>query len=893
MLSIRPLNLPGPENLSLPTKEEVDNLEAASPVRVYRVSILHPSLTVHSHQAPVSLEAGLQSLDILHQAPMYPLRNVRAGCLMHPPSRTILSNCHTNTSISLLDTWVKLVNNKESTRLLSLDKATLSFKTLLYQNFWKNIYQKLGEAAFKIETLQVDFSLAQILCSVVCVTSVSHNLSNELFDEILKDSKASSQPIVSTVLNGFQANLSWTKEIYTAPVSLIGINVSVKGFGKTGSVPIFNGFCEKSSRNVSLSSCGQSPGKALLDVPASKYLSGTLQWPCQTLPHPVPTVIHLKMGQSSVLFDPILMEILLFSVSCYNTYTKKSIPQTESGVRSIKSEDIPDNETLNEEVGITALQCLTGALVDVKIGETSLYLSERSLASVSSGRVSVTEVVHRAARAAASHHLVRLTLGEVRVSNANTRLDLAPYTQHPILFPQSVWTAGKVNFPWSWVLASFSASLVGPSYVTEILLPVNTNCSLGSAADDVTKSLAIHVDMSSVQFILTSSIMTSLAQISQTFLSALMEAIPASDTKINTSTTKVTQNTSSQHLVQRSLGSLSEPATATATSVLSRGSGSPDEAGQWSLWLQWAIPQCSVTLAAERSELATKVEVTLEDTSISLDKQASYTKLKLRVRSVAGKHLESVSGGSFQPKNFPDHMICCQPDLLQTLYVYNPESSGVEILSDEDDIDINKMSKGVFNMTVTKAKCHSLIKKLKTSKDTSIASDDTNRYLSEFDFEINPIDFFLESSILDSVLTVFYPLSSIRLLKKENPNQPSNHTDSLIQLNNNNLPMLYFKAERIRVFLLGPDAATPASDAASPASDDLVPNFLLLQVGRASVTSQVENPLKRILVEAGLYHQASHSRLLGVPGSPLEDRQYQVMMHSSSLNIETCHSRLM
>ena len=75
------------------------------------------------------------------------------------------------------------------------------------------------------------------------------------------------------------------------------------------------------------------------------------------------------------------------------------------------------------------------------------------------------------------------------------------------------------------------------------------------------------------------------------------------------------------------------------------------------------------------------------------------------------------------------------------------------------------------------------------------------------------------------------------------------------------------------MFVPGPEAAVSSS-----ASDDHVPNFLLHQVSQATVTSQVENHLSRILVEPGLYHQASHSRLLSVPGSPLEDRQYQVTM---------------
>ena len=93
--------------------------------------------------------------------------------------------------------------------------------------------------------------------------------------------------------------------------------------------------------------------------------------------------------------------------------------------------------------------------------------------------------------------------------------------------------------------------------------------------------------------------------------------------------------------------------------------------------------------------------------------------------------------------------------------------------------------------------------------------------------------------------------------------------DGLMQLNNNNLPMVYFKSERIRLFLLGPEIT-------SLSQDDLLPNFLMFQMKKLNITSQVENPLTRILVEPSLYHQASNCRMLTVPGSPVEDRQYQV-----------------
>ena len=80
--------------------------------------------------------------------------------------------------------------------------------------------------------------------------------------------------------------------------------------------------------------------------------------------------------------------------------------------------------------------------------------------------------------------------------------------------------------------------------------------------------------------------------------------------------------------------------------------------------------------------------------------------------------------------------------------------------------------------------------------------------------------------------------------------------------------MAYVKAARLRLFLFLPDAS----------HDPLLPDFLLVQLQRASLTSQVENPLSRILVDVNLYHEAAGARLLGVPGSLVEDRQYQADM---------------
>ena len=56
---------PGPEGLQLPSQEEVARLEANSPQRVIRLTVLHPSLALA--RGPARLDLGLRCLDLVHQ----------------------------------------------------------------------------------------------------------------------------------------------------------------------------------------------------------------------------------------------------------------------------------------------------------------------------------------------------------------------------------------------------------------------------------------------------------------------------------------------------------------------------------------------------------------------------------------------------------------------------------------------------------------------------------------------------------------------------------------------------------------------------------------------------------------------------------------------------------
>ena len=199
----------------------------------------------------------------------------------------------------------------------------------------------------------------------------------------------------------------------------------------------------------------------------------------------------------------------------------------------------------------------------------------------------------------------------------------------------------------------------------------------------------------------------------------------------------------------------------------------------------------------------TRLAVLFEVASASNDQHKAYTKLKFRIRSITGNHFVENNAGDFGPGSFPGRIISCQPDLLKTIYAFSPESAAVEILSEDDDVPVNCLSKGVFNMTITKAECQNVIRKLKSSsKDQILLIDPLNqpkRFLTEFDFEINPLDIFLKSTLIPAILEVFQPLLQFKISSK--PGATKSTTDLMLQFNNNNLPMICMKSEKLRMFV--------------------------------------------------------------------------------------------
>lgn len=155
-----------------------------------------------------------------------------------------------------------------------------------------------------------------------------------------------------------------------------------------------------------------------------------------------------------------------------------------------------------------------------------------------------------------------------------------------------------------------------------------------------------------------------------------------------------------------------------------------------------------------------------------------------------------------------------------------------------------------------------------------------DHYLSEIDVRVQPFDCVCFPASLHIFASVYEPWLQLHL-----PQQLT-HTGGKVakeplgmNINNHTLPLVYLHTESIRVLL-------PARDTSS--EDPSIHNMFLLQLDSVVITPQVDNPLSRIMLRPDIFQLAERARILGIPGSEVEDRQYQIDVLGLSASTGAC-----
>ncbi|GFU94536.1 vacuolar protein sorting-associated protein 13B [Trichonephila clavipes] len=165
------------------------------------------------------------------------------------------------------------------------------------------------------------------------------------------------------------------------------------------------------------------------------------------------------------------------------------------------------------------------------------------------------------------------------------------------------------------------------------------------------------------------------------------------------------------------------------------------------------------------------------------------------------------------------------------------------------------------------------------AKQAKIAFEET-KYISEIDLKIKSFGVILWMSLIDVLYQISRPFLDTFTINPIVANSMQ-EKECLIGLNfcAKNLPLFYIETNIIQVYL--PENRTLTKDAFKENDQNVQDenekaDVLLLQLDYVILTSQVENPLPRIILDSDIYTSALNSKTISLPGAAVEDRQYQM-----------------
>ncbi|KAH9375410.1 hypothetical protein HPB48_022715 [Haemaphysalis longicornis] len=274
------------------------------------------------------------------------------------------------------------------------------------------------------------------------------------------------------------------------------------------------------------------------------------------------------------------------------------------------------------------------------------------------------------------------------------------------------------------------------------------------------------------------------------------------------------------------------------------------------------------------------LQLEAEDVTASLDVQEVYSKVKLKMASFniscfqksAAEPTSSWEVGPYEGVVFS----CTEKLNRQTGRVTAASAS----LGQHKQADF-------LNLTWTRALCAHVRRNIHKSRKDFVPLTEAERqaprphFLSEVDLKLAPLDVVLHTCVAGVVADMAVPVQSLLELllwnpaasvvsvpsKKSQPAKPAGW-----ELNSRALPLVYLSSGTIRIFL-------PVDDVGSERRPPLGSgDVCLVQVGAASLSPQVENPLCRRPLREDLYSWAQEQGMLNAVGSDLEDRQYQLRL---------------
>ncbi|KAF8790004.1 Vacuolar protein sorting-associated protein 13B like protein [Argiope bruennichi] len=303
------------------------------------------------------------------------------------------------------------------------------------------------------------------------------------------------------------------------------------------------------------------------------------------------------------------------------------------------------------------------------------------------------------------------------------------------------------------------------------------------------------------------------------------------------------------------------------------------------IWIQLALSKLCVTvfgkLSPESSSNNFKLQFDAEEIVSSVDIQEIYSKMKFKLSSLNVTCFVKPSGtDSWIHGPYDGKVVFCSNMVSKN--IKSKTITNGNNLGQHSHVKPDNQPFLVANYTQA---LHSNVKEKLSSSDkqTKIAVEEM-KYISEIDLKVKSFGVILWMSLVDILNQISIPFGKVFTSDTKTYHSfPSREDTFAMKFCGRNLPLFYVETNIIQMYLPENCTLTKSVLKENYRIDQSVTDVLLLQLDCVTLTSQVENPLPRIILESEIYIAAVNSKTIALPGASVEDRQYQMDIYGLTL----------
>ncbi|XP_076241466.1 vacuolar protein sorting 13B [Calliopsis andreniformis] len=884
-----------------------------------RTTPLTPALTDDPFMSIEYDEAILTMLQ-----PLYPFRLAACASKQTDLSTEMFNQCHKIITLQVNGVRSQLYLTKNChTAIVMPYSVECKAKKLLYPQYWKSVDIIHETYSVHTDSITITGTKAKLMVAVSILTSILDptDTTNPLIcSSLFNDACQEIDPIYLELLlenvncKKLSSLVTISNEINICSIKMFALNESQQAFIFSGPESNVHG-----------------------DVEHKSLLTAVIQFPKNVEKQTHPPLISLQMADIRASLDPLLFKWLEYRVTYYNLGTlcttrpetqqhfegtssdtgtkKKTFPSLHESVHSssdkekrksvvtteksktLQNDEIQkrndsknDNKRQNlQNLGILARLAelypwWCGLVLSGCVGHIVIYIPSTTMSGI--GAFGIEEAKDRALRSDDNLQILIIKLPTLLVHSSNVNFELlAPYLHElPVKLPKAMWTNKLQSFPWTLSLVEFHCYMLQQHTQKNFIKKVSLNATVALTTKITTSQsgesiltalgVCVHIDNSPIIVSISEEQVVFMNKIISTILNVWRVAASTNksiiaNTQINTETQVLpiipqTPSTPTQLLYPED--------TTTNSTVSTSKEDIPQETDELVLtaWIQWTITKIAVKLYVAEKENASslKLVLELEDIITSLDLQPVYLKLKSKITTATIFHYTRAPNSlSWDIGEYVGAILCGREDSLEK----------------GDD-------SGFLSFTLTRAKSGNVHTRWGTYKRHRSQKKDImteaalsgNNYISEVVIKMQMVDIILPLTVVSRYMQLVKPFTCFnQSIEKDifeiHEQNITPRLTNIAGLDNEILPLIYLDFKGLRLML-------PTSNIVKfkPQHD-----LLMLQLDGIRITPHAENPICRTPLRLDIYQLAAQANILNVPGSAVEDRQYQINIKGICIHTTT------